>query len=249
MNESILSASGMFYTYHSSGKKISALNGIDLSVRKGDIFGFIGPNGAGKTTTIKLLLGILTPQKGKIDILAGDPSDTGTRRKIGYMPEIANYYRYLTPAELLAMYGNIFGLNKKLLKQKIKELLLLVGLGKETNRLMGTFSKGMMQKVSFAQALINDPELLILDEPTSGLDPLARINMRDVIKDLAGRGKTVFFSSHELSEIEMICDDVAIIKEGKILESGKLKDIIENKGTAMTLEQYFLNIMREPTEC
>ncbi len=171
------------------------------------------------------------------------PEDLSVKRKIGYMPEIANYYWYLTARELLHMYAQIFGIEKRKAEARVKELLDLTDLSEAADRLLQTFSKGMMQKVSFAQALINEPELLILDEPTSGLDPISRIKMRDVIKRLRDSGKTIFFSSHELSEVEMICDEAAIINEGVLLKSGKLSELLAAKSGSVTLERYFIDII------
>ncbi|MCK4852510.1 MAG: ABC transporter ATP-binding protein, partial [Candidatus Omnitrophica bacterium] len=206
---------------------------------------FLGPNGAGKTTTIKLLLGILLPQKGKVQTLGCNPSRPSTRKKIGYMPETADYYAYLTPRELLRLYGDIFGIDKKRLSERTEELLELVGLAGAAGRPMRTFSKGMKQKVSFAQALINDPDLLILDEPTGGLDPVSRKNMREVITSLRERGKTVFFSSHELSEVELISDSIAILDKGRVLASGALSGFLNGKTDRQSLESYFLQIIEE----
>jgi ABC-2 type transport system ATP-binding protein len=220
-----------------------ALRGLNLTVQKGQIFGFLGPNGAGKTTAIKTMIGLIPEYKGKVSLLGKAPRDISAKYMIGFMPEIANYYWYLTPKELLKMYAGIFGIDRKRADAKIGELLDLVDLKDSANNMMKTFSKGMMQKVSFAQALINDPELLILDEPTSGLDPVSRIKMRDVIKDLHQRGKTIFFSSHELSEVEMICDEVAIIKDGALVMSGRLERVLSEKGGSVTLERYFLDII------
>lgn len=220
-----------------------ALRGLNLTVRKGQIYGFLGPNGAGKTTAIKTVLGLIPTYTGKVLVLGKSPRDLSAKRRIGFMPEIANYYWYLTPKELLRMYARLFGIAGKEAATKIEGLLDLVDLKGSANVLMKTFSKGMMQKVNFAQALINDPELLILDEPTGGLDPSSRIKMRDVIRDLRDKGKTIFFSSHELSEAEMICDEVAIIKDGALLRSGKLKELLAEKEGAVTLERYFLKII------
>jgi len=220
-----------------------ALRGLNLSVSKGQIYGFLGPNGAGKTTAIKTALGLIPAYTGKVLVLGKPPRDLSAKQKIGFMPEIANYYWYLTPKELLRMYARLFGIARKEAAAKIEGLLDLVDLKDSADVLMKTFSKGMMQKVNFAQALINDPELLILDEPTGGLDPSSRIKMRDVIRDLRDQGKTIFFSSHELSEAEMICDEVAIIKDGALLRSGKLKELLAEKEGAVTLERYFLNII------
>ena len=164
---------------------------------------------------------------------------------MGYMPETADYYRYLTPEELLKMYGDIFGLDRSLLKERIPELLKLVGLAEVSSRQMRTFSKGMMQKVSFAQALINDPELLVLDEPASGLDPIARRNMRDVIQGLKDKGKTVFFSSHELSEVELVSDRIGILNKGALLAAGPVDELMGEKGEGQSLENYFLKMIGE----
>ncbi|MFH1594310.1 MAG: ABC transporter ATP-binding protein [Candidatus Omnitrophota bacterium] len=227
-----------------AGKRMKrALRGLNLTVNKGHIYGFLGPNGAGKTTAIKTMIGLIPEYEGKVLIFGGAPTELSGKYKMGFMPEIANYYWYLTPRELLKMYARIFNIDKKKTATKIEELLNLVDLNDAADDMLKTFSKGMMQKVNFAQALINDPELLILDEPTSGLDPLSRIKMRDVIKELQRRGKTIFFSSHELSEVEMICDKVAIIKEGTLLRSGKLETLVAEKGAHITLEQYFLDII------
>lgn len=221
-----------------------ALKGINVSVQEGTIFGFLGPNGAGKTTTIKTLLGLIPEFSGKIRLLGKDPRDPDSRREVGYMPEVANYYWYLTPMELLRMYAGFFGNRGKRAYDKSSFLLDMVGLAHVKNKLMNTFSKGMMQKVSLAQSLINDPELLILDEPTSGLDPLARLNLREVIMDLKKKGKTIFFSSHELSEVETVCDHIAIIKDGTVVISGEKKELLAQKSSDMTLESYFVNIIR-----
>jgi ABC-2 type transport system ATP-binding protein len=243
--EEIISIREVYHAYKTGKTKVDALRGVNLSVNRGEIFGFIGPNGAGKTTTIKLLLGIHTLQKGRLAVLSKDPSDPETRRTIGYMPETADYYRLLTPVELLNMYGSIFGLDKKLLRERINMLLGEVGLSAESRRLMRTFSKGMMQKVSFAQALINDPDLLILDEPTGGLDPVARRTMRDVIRGLREKGKTVFFSSHELSEVELVSDRIAILNKGKVLAVGSARELLGGKAEGLSLENYFLDLIGE----
>lgn len=243
--QQVLSAKDLYYTYQSGNDGAEALKGIDLAVNSGEIFGFIGPNGAGKTTTIKLLLGILIPQKGELKLFGKIPSNPKTRQAVGYMPEIADYYRYLTPLELLIMYGNIFGIEKKVLHERIEKLLHLVDLSEKGNKLMSTFSKGMMQKVSFAQALINDPDLLILDEPTSGLDPIARKRMREVIQDLRSKGKTIFFSSHELSEVELVTDRIGILNKGRLVAIGAAKDLLGDKEEGQSLESYFLNMIGE----
>jgi len=245
--EEILTTKNLRYTYKSGKKSVEALRRLNLSVSKGEIFGFIGPNGAGKTTTIKLLLGILIPGEGELAVYGRSPSIPEVRRSVGYMPETADYYRYLTPVELLDMYGGIFGIEKGLLRERSRELLKLVDLEEEANRLMRTFSKGMMQKVSFAQALINDPDLLILDEPTGGLDPVARKKMRQVINDLRGKGKTVFFSSHELSEVELVSDRIGILHKGNLMAMGSAEELLGGKSEGQSLENYFLKMIEEKT--
>ncbi|MBU0683203.1 MAG: ABC transporter ATP-binding protein [Candidatus Omnitrophota bacterium] len=239
----ILSIKNLNYTYKTGRYSVPALIDLTFDVAEGEIFGFIGPNGAGKTTTIKILLNILEIQKGEVLLSGKFPSRTDSREEIGYMPEIANYYWYLTPRELLNMYGRIFGIDKITLKTKVPVLLNLVGLENAGDRIMRTFSKGMMQKISFAQALINDPKLLILDEPMGGLDPVSRKKMRDVILELRSQGKTIFFSSHELSEVELISDRIGILNNGSLLAVASTKNLLTNKGTSQSLEHYFLDII------
>ena len=225
-------------------KKKEALKGISLEIKRGEIFGFLGPNGAGKTTTIKSVLNLARPNRGEITLFGLPPIVPRSRFKVGYMTEIATYYWYLTPRELLRMYARFFSVGRDVFAERVEYLLSLAGLQEVSDNLMRTFSKGMMQKVNLIQALINDPELLILDEPTGGLDPLSRVTMRDLIRDLKEKGKTVFFSSHELSEVEMICDRTAILREGEILRMGSLNDLLRERGEQQSLEQYFLGIIR-----
>jgi len=245
MMEHILEINNLTVIYGKGRHQKNALSNLDLSVQQGEIFGFLGPNGAGKTTTIKTILGLISPTKGSVSLFQKNPSHYPSRQSIGYMPEIANYYWYLTPKELLLFYGELFGIGRKVLLQKIDELLSLVGLSREKNSLMRTFSKGMLQKISFAQSLINDPEFLILDEPTTGLDPISKMNMRDILLTLKNKGKTIFFSSHELSEVEIISDRVAIIKNGKLLKETPPKNIMDEKGEHVTLEKYFFNLVKD----
>lgn len=233
------------YSYSSKAGCVNALKGICLEVFKGEVFGFIGPNGAGKTTTIKHLLGIIPSASGNIKVLGASPSEINSRRSLGYMPETSYYYGFLTPLELLIMYGNICRVDRKALKKRAVSLLDMVGLSAQAGKRLSYFSKGMMQKVSFAQALINDPELLILDEPTGGLDPVARKNMREVISRLKSEGKTVFFSSHELSEVELVADRIGVIDRGSIAASGPVKELMGGKNSDQTLESYFLQLIGE----
>lgn len=229
----------------------TVLKKLTLSVAKADIFGFLGPNGAGKTTAIKILLGLLKPDSGTVSILGEPAGSLEARRKIGYLPEAAYYYWYLTSEEILRMYAGLFGLDKDTTDRRIDDLLKLVDLDKDRNTLLKYYSKGMLHRVGLAQALINDPEVLILDEPTSGLDPLGRMKVRQIIKDLAGQGKTIFFSSHELSEVELICNKVAIIMDGRIICHDSLQAILDYiqrtypEDVPNKLERYFLSIIGE----
>lgn len=212
-------------------KKTVAVEGLNLSIDEGEIFGFLGPNGAGKTTTIKMLLGLIYPTCGDAFLLGKPIHDVAVRKDIGYLPEQPYFYDYLTGEEFLLFYGGLFDLSPTLLKSRIKELLDLVGLtGKEKTQLR-KFSKGMLQRIGIAQALINDPKLVILDEPMSGLDPLGRKEVRDIILHLKGEGKTIFFSSHILPDVEMICDRIGIIGKGKLLKTGSVEELISSMGT------------------
>ncbi len=207
-------------------RKFRALDGISFEIKAGDIFGFLGPNGAGKTTTIKILLGITRPASGSVEIFGQKGVSKAARAHIGYFPEISYYYKYLSAREAVTYYGRLYGLSRSILRQTVDWVLDVVGLFEHRNKLLRTFSKGMLQRVGLAQALINDPALLIMDEPTSGLDPLMKKEMRDMILNLNDQGKTIFFSSHELSEVEMICHKVAILDKGKIIAQGAMSEII-----------------------
>lgn len=205
--------------------EVLALDSLSLSLERGEIFGFLGTNGAGKTTTIKLLLGLIRPTSGTLSVMGGDPADSAIRARIGYMPEIAYYYPYLTATELLEFYGGICAMDGELVKRRTRELLAVVGLEDAAKRPLKTYSKGMLQRAGIAQALLNDPEFLVLDEPFTGLDPLARIRFRELMKSLKSRGKTIFFSSHELGETELLCDRVAIMKRGQLVYAGSVQEL------------------------
>lgn len=222
-----------------------ALDGLTLEVKQGEIFGFLGPNGAGKTTAIKALLGLVPPSGGSVFLHGLPPQDIRSRQKVGFLPEEAFYYRFLTPVEVLKFYGEIFRVPKPVLKERIQKLLSLVGLLDVQRKPLGSFSKGMVQKVSLAQALINDPETLILDEPMSGLDPLARWDLRKLLSGLKEQGRTIFFSSHELSEVELLCDSIAVIQSGRLIRSGPLAEILKDR-ESRHLETFFLETIRGP---
>jgi len=220
-----------------------ALQDFSLTIQRGEIVGFLGPNGAGKTTTIKILLGLHPPTTGTVRILGGDPGDPATRLRIGYLPEVANYYRFMTVEELLFFYGRLAGMSREDIRRRTDELVEMVGLQHARKRKVGHFSKGMTQRAGIAQALLHDPDVLILDEPMTGLDPPGRLQMRDIILEQKKRGKTIFFSSHELSEAELICDRVVILKEGRCIWSGPTREVTGDG--ERNLERIFLRMIRE----
>ncbi len=207
--------------------KVFAVDNLDLHIRPNEVFGLLGPNGSGKSTTIKMLLGLLHPTKGKAIVLGGDGADPKINARIGFLPEESYLYRYLNARETLDFYGRIFGLAPKLRKLRIEALLDMVGLKAVANRPVGTFSKGMARRIGLAQALINDPDLLILDEPTTGLDPIGTRQIKDLILKLAERGKTILLSSHLLADVEDVCDRIAILYGGKIQSQGQVKDLLQ----------------------
>ena len=208
-------------------RPIRALDNLCLEVHKGEVFGFLGPNGAGKSTTIKLLMHLLHPTSGKARILGQSVDSVSMHQSIGYLPENPYFYDYLTPTELLTYVGRLFGLRQPALSQKVEALIEDVGLTQARNLQLRKFSKGMVQRIGIAQALINDPEIAFLDEPMSGLDPLGRMDVRRIITSLKARGVTVFFSSHILPDVEAICDRVAILNKGRLQEQGALEEILK----------------------
>ena len=203
-----------------------ALDGLDLHVERGEVFGFLGPNGAGKTTTLKLLMQLIFPTGGSAEILGRPVGDVGVRRRIGYLPENPSFYDNLSGEELLTYFASLFGFRGAERKARVDRLLDEVGLGAERRFRLRKYSKGMIQRVGLAQALVNDPEVVFLDEPMSGLDPLGRRAVRDIILRLRDRGTTVFFSSHILSDAEAICSRVAILAAGKLVAAGALADMV-----------------------
>jgi ABC-2 type transport system ATP-binding protein len=218
-----------------------ALQSLDLEVKEGEVFGFLGPNGAGKTTAINVLLGFVPPTRGAASLFGIDVRQPIARQRIGYLPEMTYYYKFLTAEELLRFYARIFGLARSEADKRIDHLLQLVELEPARRRPIKSYSKGMQQRVGLAQALINNPDLLILDEPTSGLDPLGRMKVREIIQRLKNEGKTVFFSSHELGEVETVCDRVAIINQGELKALGRVSDLVAQHQAS--LEKAFLNII------
>src|SRR5215471_5429676 len=218
-----------------------ALKGLNLKVEAGEVFGFLGPNGAGKTTTMNVLLGFVNATAGDAYLFGANVRDPIARQRIGYLPELTYYYKFLSAEELLRFYAKIFGIPQQTAEPRIDQLLRLVELEGVRKRPIKSYSKGMQQRVGLAQALINDPDLLILDEPTSGLDPLGRMKVREIIQRLKNEGKTVFFSSHELGEVETVCDRVAIIHEGELKVEGRVAELMEQHQA--NLEQIFLKII------
>ena len=210
------------------GDKV-AVRGLTLEVPRGEVFGFLGPNGAGKSTSIKMLLGLVAPSAGEASVLGASAGHVGTRRKIGFLPEHFRFYDWLTAAELLHLHGRLYGMSAAQLRERVPASLDLVGLSPHREKHLRDFSKGMLQRIGLAQALINDPELIFLDEPTSGLDPMGRRLVRDIIKAQRSRGATVFLNSHLLSEVEITCDRVAFIKHGEVLETRPMEPILDGE--------------------
>jgi ABC-2 type transport system ATP-binding protein len=218
-----------------------AVKDLTLAVHAGEVLGFLGPNGAGKTSTMNVLLGFVPPTSGTANIFGVNVQETIARQRLGYLPELTYYYKFLTAEELLRFYARIFDIPKAERERRIDEVLKLVELEHARKRPIKTYSKGMQQRVGLAQALINNPDLLILDEPTSGLDPLGRMKVRDIIKRLKNEGKTVFFSSHELGEVETVCDRVAIMHQGELRVLGRVDNLAQQH--QCNLEQLFLKIV------
>jgi ABC-2 type transport system ATP-binding protein len=206
--------------------KARAVDNADFEVRRGEVFGLLGPNGSGKSTTVKLMLGLLYPTKGHIEVFGHSPRHVATKSRIGYLPEESYLYRYLNSRETLDFFGNLFRLSRKDRDDRAEQLLEMVGLSQARMRAVGEFSKGMQRRIGLAQALINDPDLVILDEPTSGLDPIGCREVKDLIVALARRGKTVILSSHLLADVEDVCDRVVIYYGGKVQARGTLKELL-----------------------
>ena len=226
--ETIVSVRGLTKVFKDFWRrpKARAVDNVDFDVRRGEVFGLLGPNGSGKSTTVKLLLGLLYPSRGRIEVFNHSPRHVATKARIGYLPEESYLYRYLNAHETLQFFGNLFELDKSDRRQRAEQLLEMVGLSQAHLRAVGEFSKGMQRRIGLAQALINDPDLVILDEPTSGLDPIGCREVKDLILALARRGKTVILSSHLLSDVEDVCDRVVIYYGGRIQAMGTLKELL-----------------------
>jgi ABC-2 type transport system ATP-binding protein len=207
-------------------KKVRAVADVSFEVRRREIFGFLGPNGAGKTTTIKMLMGLIFPTSGAARIFGRRVPDIAAQRRLGFLPENPYFYDYLTGEELIDLMGRLFGLGRAERRRRARVLLDRVGLGRAGDRALRKYSKGMLQRLGIAQALVNDPELVVLDEPMSGLDPIGRKEIRDLIRELRGEGKTVLFSTHILSDVELLCDRVGIVVGGRLRDAGPLDQLL-----------------------
>ena len=220
-------------------QKVRALNALDLEVRRGEIFGLLGPNGSGKTTTIKLLLGLLFPTSGQALVFNRDATEVTKNERIGYLPEESYLYRFLNAEETLDFYGRLFNMERRVRRQRSSDLIEMVGLGWAKRRQLKEYSKGMTRLIGLAQALINDPELLFLDEPTSGLDPIHTKEMKDLILRLRDEGKTIIICSHQLADVQDVCDRIAILYKGELKELGrvdtllKVRDVTEIRTSAL----------------
>jgi ABC-2 type transport system ATP-binding protein len=216
--------------------RVEAVNGASFTVNRGEIFGLLGPNGAGKTTTIKAILRLIFPTAGEIRIFGRDAADHEAMKRIGYMPENPYVYQYLKPIEFLDLCGRLIGISKKDRSRRAEEMIDKVGLRDAVDRPIGKFSKGMMQRIGLAQALLHDPELLVLDEPMSGLDPIGRKEVRDLLLEQRRRGKTLLFTSHILSDVEMLCDRVVIMRKGRITSEGQVHDLLASTARRVEIQ-------------
>ncbi|MEN8222154.1 MAG: ABC transporter ATP-binding protein [Acidobacteriota bacterium] len=209
-------------------KRIDVLKNVNLTVKKGTIYGFLGPNGAGKTTTIKCILGLINPDGGTIRLSGRETGKASDRYSIGFLPESPYFYDYLTAAETLELSGKLASVRKETIRERSEKIIRLIGLKGKENILLKKFSKGMLQRIGLGQALVNNPDLIILDEPFSGLDPIGRKELRDIILSLKAEGKTIFFSSHILQDMELIVDDIGILINGKITKEGELRELVKD---------------------
>ncbi|MGL6194645.1 MAG: ABC transporter ATP-binding protein [Thermoguttaceae bacterium] len=208
-------------------QKVRALKALDLEIRRGEVFGLLGPNGSGKTTTMKLLLGLLFPTSGEVLVLGQPATTVEKNEKIGYLPEESYLYRFLNAEETLDFYGRLFNLPGAVRRQRVAQLINMVGLESAKRRQLREYSKGMTRRIGLAQALINDPDLILLDEPTSGLDPIGTKNMKDLILELKSQGKTVIMSSHLLADVQDVCDRIGILHQGELKELGRVEDLLK----------------------
>jgi ABC-2 type transport system ATP-binding protein len=207
-------------------ERLVAVRDVSLDVEEGEVFGLLGPNGCGKSTTLKVLLGLVTPTSGSATVFGYDSRDFPARREVGFLPENPYFYKFLTAMETIRFYGKLCGLSGRALTERANELLALVGLEDARDRRVGTFSKGMLQRIGLAQAIVQDPRLVVLDEPTAGVDPVGSRQIRDLILALKARGMTVLLTSHLLEQVQEVCDRVGIMARGQLIQQGKLEDLI-----------------------
>ena len=228
MSDVVLRVAGLAKVFRKpfSRKRVTAVRGLSFEVERGEIFGFLGPNGAGKTTTIKMVMGLIAPTAGTMEILGIRAPSAAVMTKVGFLPENPYVYPYLSPREFVTLCGSLSGLRGKMLRDRVVQVIDRVGVGYAIDRAVRSLSKGMLQRIAFAAALVHDPELLVLDEPMSGLDPVGRKEVRDMIVEEKQRGRTVFFSSHILSDVEMLCDRVCILRRGEVVVAGALRDLL-----------------------
>jgi len=244
MNEraDILQISDLFKTFRVGflRKKVEAVRGVSFSVTRGEIFGLLGPNGAGKTTTLKVMMGLIKADAGSIRIMGQDASRYSARTHVGFLPENPYFQDYLTPRELLDYYGRLYGMGGKVIGERRDRLLAQVGLEDAARRPLRKFSKGMLQRIGLAQAMLSEPQLLVLDEPMGGLDPIGRKFVADLIHDLNEGGTTILFSSHILSDVERLCDRVVILNHGSKVAEGSIDELVGTGEGAEALESFFM---------
>jgi ABC-2 type transport system ATP-binding protein len=249
MNASpVIEVENLVVEYGRGASAVRAVDGLSFSVAQGECVGFIGVNGAGKSTTIKTLMGFMFPRAGRVALFGQSPRSRRSRGDVGYLPEVALYYPFMKARELLGLYGGLHGLSRRELRQRIPELLARVGLEGKDELLLRTFSKGMQQRLGIAQALISQPRALIFDELCSGLDPIGRVDLRRILQDLKQSGCTVFFSSHELSEVESLCDRVLIVDRGKLIAEERDLDRRQAVAGEASLESFFIETVRATRE-
>ena len=244
MSQSVIEVSDLVVEYGKGAKKTRAVNGLSFAVRAGECVGFIGANGAGKSSTMKAMMGFLFPASGDVKVFGLRPGLAESRQRIGYLPEVALYYPFMKARELLELYGGLQGIPRAEMRGRIETILDRVGLASRGETLLRNYSKGMQQRLGIAQALIADPELMIFDELSSGLDPIGRHDLRNVLLDLKKAGRTIFFSSHELNEVESLCDRVVIIHLGKLVRDAPLAELKRDSGT-QSLEEFYMGLIRK----
>ncbi|OPZ18582.1 MAG: putative ABC transporter ATP-binding protein YxlF [candidate division BRC1 bacterium ADurb.BinA364] len=246
-DEPVIQVENLVADYKAGRQTTRALHGISFEILRGECVGFIGSNGAGKSTTIKILMGFHFPSSGSARLFGFAPGDTRSRERIGYLPEVALYYPFMKGRELLEFYGGLHGLSRAQLRERIPRTLEQVGLGGKGETLLRNYSKGMQQRLGIAQAIIAEPECLIFDELSSGLDPVGRHDLRQTLLDIKRRGSTIFFSSHELHEVEALCDRILVIDKGRIVARESVPELLERIGPG-SLERYFMRLARPELE-